>query len=95
VRRNGIAYDDSEFNAEARCVAVPVRDFTGQVRGAIGISGAVWRLSLQALEEKSRLVRSAAARMSRDFGYVEREPNGAGAEPEQRSSRKPRQPRQR
>jgi DNA-binding IclR family transcriptional regulator len=69
VRKSGIAYDDGEYNAEARCVAVPVRDFAGDVRGAIGISGAVWRLSLQALEEKSRLVRNAAARMSADFGY--------------------------
>jgi IclR family KDG regulon transcriptional repressor len=95
VRRNGIAYDDSEFNAEARCVAVPVRDFTGQVRGAIGISGAVWRLSLQALEEKSRLVRSAAARMSREFGYIEPDANGTGAESVQPSPGRIRQSRQR
>ena len=70
VRRDGIAYDDSEYNAEARCVAVAVRDFTGTVKGAIGISGPVWRLSLQALQEKSRLVRNAAERMSREFGFV-------------------------
>ena len=55
VRKSGIAYDDGEYSAEARCVAVPVKDFTGEVRVAIGISGAVWRLSLQALEEKSPL----------------------------------------
>lgn len=70
VRRDGIAYDDSEYNAEARCVAVAIRDFTGTVKGAIGISGPVWRLSLQALQEKSRLVRNAAERMSREFGFM-------------------------
>lgn len=95
VRRSGIAYDDSEFNAEARCVAVPVRDFTGEVRGAIGISGAVWRLSLQALEEKSRLVRSAAARMSAEFGYIAAPGNGEAGKAEQRSSGKPRARQQR
>jgi len=68
VRKNGIAYDDSEFNIEARCVAMPVYDLTGTVRGAIGISGAVWRLSLQALEEKARHVRTAAEQISREFG---------------------------
>lgn len=73
VRERGIAFDDSEFNMEARCVAVPVFDFTGAVRGAIGISGAVWRLSLQALEEKSRLVRTAAATLSRELGAAEGE----------------------
>ena len=70
VRQSGIAFDDSEFNLEARCVAVPVHDFTGGVRGAVGISGAVWRLSLQALEEKSRLVRAAAAKLSRELGHT-------------------------
>jgi IclR family transcriptional regulator, KDG regulon repressor len=38
VRRAGVAFDDGEFDTEVRCVAVPVRDFTGQVVGAIGIS---------------------------------------------------------
>lgn len=90
VRRNGIAYDDSEFNAEARCVAVPVRDLTGQVRGAIGISGAVWRLSLQGLKEKSRLVRSAAARMSAEFGCAGDALDGESGRAEQRSPRTPR-----
>jgi IclR family KDG regulon transcriptional repressor len=91
VRKSGIAYDDGEFNAEARCVAVPVRDFTGEVRGAIGISGAVWRLSLQALKEKARLVRDAAARMSANFGHMdtrtEVEPNSHRSESQSRKSR--------
>jgi DNA-binding IclR family transcriptional regulator len=70
VRRSGIAYDDGEFSAEVRCVAVPVHGFTGQVQGAIGVSGPIWRLSLQQLKEKAKLVRLAAARLSKDFGYV-------------------------
>jgi len=68
VRRNGIAYDDGEFDAEVRCVAVPVRDFAGRITGAIGISGPVWRLSLQALQEKSVRVRAAAAELSAELG---------------------------
>lgn len=70
VRRNGIGFDDGEFDAEARCVAVPVRDFTGQVIGAIGISGPIWRLSIQALQEKANQVRDAAADVSRTLGFV-------------------------
>jgi len=68
VRRNGIAYDDGEFDPEVRCVAVPVRDFAGRTAGAIGISGPVWRLSLQALQEKSARVRAAAAELSAELG---------------------------
>jgi DNA-binding IclR family transcriptional regulator len=68
VRRSGVAYDDGEFNAEVRCVAVPVYGFTGQVQGAIGVSGPIWRLSIQLLKEKSKLVRAAAALLSKEFG---------------------------
>jgi DNA-binding IclR family transcriptional regulator len=68
VQRIGIAFDDGEFDPELRCVAVPVRDFTGQVAGAIGMSGPVWRLSMQALQSRARLVEAAAARLSADFG---------------------------
>jgi len=69
VRRTGIGFDDGEFDAEARCVAVPVRDFTGQVAGAIGLSGPIWRLSIQALQEKAQQVREAAADLSRELGF--------------------------
>ena len=70
VRRTGIGYDDGEFDAEARCVAVPVRDFTGQVAGAIGLSGPIWRLSIQALQEKAQQVREAAVDLSRELGFT-------------------------
>jgi IclR family transcriptional regulator, KDG regulon repressor len=71
VRRAGIAFDDGEFDAELRCVAVPVKDFTGRLIGAIGISGPVWRLSIQALQSRAKLVEAAAARLSAEFGSIE------------------------
>ena len=70
VRRAGMAIDDGEFDAELRCVALPVRDFTGQVIGAIGISGPVWRLSIEAMQKRARTVRVAADRLSAEFGYA-------------------------
>ncbi len=70
VRRSGVAFDDGEFDTEVRCVALPVRDFTGQVTGALGISGPVWRLSIDVLQKRVRLVRSAAERLSAEFGYT-------------------------
>jgi IclR family KDG regulon transcriptional repressor len=70
VRRSGLAIDDGEFDPEVRCAAVPVRDFSGRVMGAIGISGPVWRLSIEALHKRARLVRAAADRLSAEFGYT-------------------------
>jgi DNA-binding IclR family transcriptional regulator len=69
VRRSGLAIDDGEFDAEVRCVAVPVHDFTGRAIGAIGISGPIWRLSIEALQKRTRAVRAAADRLSAEFGY--------------------------
>ena len=66
-----VAYDDGEFDEELRCVAVPVYDFAGRVAGAIGISGALWRLSLQSLQEKAKQVRESAAALSAQLGYRE------------------------
>ena len=70
VRQNGIAFDDGEFDAEVRCVAVPVFDFSGQALGAIGISGPVWRMSIQTLQSHARIVRAAASQLSEAFGFA-------------------------
>jgi DNA-binding IclR family transcriptional regulator len=68
IKRTGIAFDDGEYNPEVRCIAVPVMDFTGQIIGALGISGPVWRLSNQTLQGHAKIVRAAANRLSAEFG---------------------------
>lgn len=73
VRRTGIAFDDGEFDDEVRCVAVPVLDFSGQTLGAIGISGPVWRMSIQTLQSHAGIVRRAASQLSAAFGFTGRD----------------------
>jgi DNA-binding IclR family transcriptional regulator len=68
IKRTGIAFDDGEFNPEVRCIAVPVMNFTGQVIGALGISGPIWRLSNQALQGHAKVMRATANRLSIEFG---------------------------
>src|SRR5882762_4814686 len=68
IRRSAIAFDDGEFNAEVRCVAVPVYNFTGDVIGALGISGPIWRMSDQVLQSRAKTVQAAAHRLSAEFG---------------------------
>jgi len=63
-----VIFDDAEFNPEVRCIAVPVMDFTGQTVGALGISGPIWRLSIQALQNHAKTIRAAANRLSAEFG---------------------------
>jgi DNA-binding IclR family transcriptional regulator len=68
VRRAEIAFDDGEFDPEVRCAAIAVHDFTGRTVGAIGISGPVWRLSIQSLQNRTRILKEAAERLSAAFG---------------------------
>ena len=69
VQRQGLAYDDCEFDAEVRCVAAPVRDFTGRVVAALGLSGPVWRMSVPRLHAVAAEVAGAAARLSAELGF--------------------------
>jgi len=68
VRRSAIAFDDGEFNPEVRCVAVPVYNFTGDVVGALGISGPIWRMTDQFIQSRAKIVKAAANRLSAEFG---------------------------
>jgi DNA-binding IclR family transcriptional regulator len=68
VRHAGLATDDGEFDLEVRCVGVAVRDFTGGVVGAIGISGPIWRLSDDVVQRHAKAVAAAARQLSADYG---------------------------
>lgn len=68
VRRTGVAFDEGEFDLEVRCIAAPVKDFTGQVVGALGISGPIWRQTNQAQQAKAKMLQAAADRLSAAFG---------------------------
>lgn len=68
VRREGVARDDRELDPDVRCIALPVTDFAGRCAAAIGISGPAWRLSPEALEEKTAHLRAAAEALSAELG---------------------------
>ena len=70
VRRTGVGFDDAEFNDEVRCIAAPILDFSGQTVAAIGISGPIWRMNLQRMEQHTQHVRQVAAEISEELGYT-------------------------
>jgi DNA-binding IclR family transcriptional regulator len=69
VRAQGYAFDDEEFTQGIRCLASPVRNFTGRVAAALGISAPVWRLSLDRVAELTSVVMAIGATLSRQLGY--------------------------
>jgi len=69
VRAQGYAVDDEEFAQGIRCLAAPVRNFTGQVVAAVGISGPVWRVSLDRVAQLTEFVKSIGHRLSQQLGH--------------------------
>ena len=71
VATSGVAIDDGEFNAELRCLAAPVRNFTRNAVAALGISGPVWRVAPTDVARLGGVVTAAATALSKDLGYRE------------------------
>ena len=68
VREQGYAFDDEEFAQGIRCLAVPVWNFTGHIVAALGISGPVWRVSLDRVAQLTELVKAIGHRLSQELG---------------------------
>ena len=68
VRADGIAHDRGELDSDVRCMAVPVLDFAGRTYAAMGISAPAWRMAPAALEEKARILKASADRLSSLLG---------------------------
>lgn len=75
VRPDGYATDDEEFHPGVRCVAAPVRDASGRVVAAIGISAAVNRLPRGRFTEVGSVVIRVAGALGERLGFSEAEHN--------------------
>jgi len=65
-----LAKDDEEFRTGVRCLAAPVRDFSGAIVAAIGISGPSERLTEARFAQMGEHVRRAGIDLSRKLGFV-------------------------
>lgn len=71
VREQGWADSDGERSHGVAAVSAPVRDLTGDVAGAVVLSGPSVRLTDEARARFASLVVEAARRTSLDAGYAE------------------------
>lgn len=71
IRLRGYALDNGETGEPVRCVAAPVRDYTGQVIAAISISGPQERMHPSRDAELGEAVCRAAKLISARLGYFQ------------------------
>ena len=68
MRGRGCAFDREELEGGLHCIAAPVRDYTGTVVAAAGISGPADRITAETREALAADVRAAAATISERLG---------------------------
>jgi IclR family transcriptional regulator, KDG regulon repressor len=69
IRERGYATDNEENEPGVYCVAMPVRDYTGQVIAAISSSTAVSQVTNHVVEKSVENLKRTAAQISTKMGY--------------------------
>jgi DNA-binding IclR family transcriptional regulator len=70
VARRGYALDNEEYNPGVRCVAVPIRDYTGRVVGGISVPGPSFRMTEEIVKgEIIPVVKDAGEKASKSLGF--------------------------
>lgn len=71
VRKDQYAFDREECEIGAKCISVPVRDYTGHVIAGISVTGPAFRIDSLETEENIRYLAEVGKKASRDMGYEE------------------------
>ena len=74
VRSRGYATDDEENVQGVRCIAAPIRDYTGRIIAVISISGPLLRMTDALTREKLPFLLDAARKISLRVGYEGKSP---------------------
>ncbi|MCF7941222.1 MAG: IclR family transcriptional regulator [Spirochaetia bacterium] len=71
VRTQGFAYDDEECEIGVKCIAFPVRDFSGKVVASISVSAPISRMAPPREEEIIEVLKEVTQQASLDLGWAE------------------------
>ena len=68
IRKRGYSMDNEEFHEGVRCLAAPIRDGSGRIVAAIGVSAPIGRLPESRCNKVAQEVKRAAAQISAKLG---------------------------
>ena len=69
IKQQGYALDNEECELGARCIAAPLRDYTGRIIACISISGPISRVTGEKMIEIQETVIEYSNRISQSLGY--------------------------
>ena len=69
VRNSDIAYDNEECEIGARCIAVPIRNYTGKIIAGMSVTGPIFRMDDNILSTMSIFLINAGAELSKLLGW--------------------------
>lgn len=70
IRIQGFALDNEECEIGARCVAAPIRDYTGRIVACMSISGPASRITMERVQNVKNIVIDISNRASRELGFL-------------------------
>lgn len=65
----GYAYDNEECEVGARCIAFPIRDYTGKIVAGISVTGPVSRLTDTHISNRMKYILDISNEISKKLGY--------------------------
>ena len=69
VRKQGYAFDEEECEIGVRCVAVPIKEYSGKIVAAMSISAPITRLTYERTNEIIKYLLDLSAQASAELGY--------------------------
>lgn len=69
TRARGFAIDQGEHQPGLRCIGAPILDQSGRVFAGLSVSGLIWRIPMDQLDDLSKLVVRHASTISQRLGY--------------------------
>jgi len=68
IRKQGYALDNEECEEGVRCIAVPVRNFSGEIVAALSLSAPITRLDRERTEQIIEYLKNVGAEASKELG---------------------------
>lgn len=70
IVERGYSLDDEECELGARCIAAPIRNFTGKVVACISVSGPTIRMNMKQVDHIKPIIVEIASQVSQAMAYV-------------------------